>query len=154
MACDISPEELAAFAAGELAPARAAAIEEHVRSCGDCRRRLESIRAADEALSRLRSAPPPRLVVLEARRAISAQTRARRQEVMTLEEAAQFLRIGPDELEEIAEDLPAFELAGQVRVRRIRLIEWIEKRERRYVTESISSQASRLLAGLEEGIEP
>ena len=33
---------------------------------------------------------------------------------------------------EIVASLPAFELAGQVRVRRSRLIAWIEERERSY----------------------
>jgi hypothetical protein len=36
---------------------------------------------------------------------------------MTLGEVAEFLRVPPDALAEVAEDLPAFEIGGQVRVR-------------------------------------
>ena len=52
-------------------------------------------------------------------------------EIMTPAEVAAFLRIPLDDLEEVFDELPSFEFAGHVRVRRERLLEWIEQRERR-----------------------
>ena len=62
---------------------------------------------------------------------------------MTLDEVAAFLRIDPSDLGEVAEELPAFELGGQVRVRRERLIEWIQQRERAYTRQAGESWAAR-----------
>ena len=82
--------------------------------------------------------------VLAARRAVSrVLRRPHTPEVMTLDEVAAFLRVGPDELAEVVELLPAFELAGRIRVRRARLIEWIEQRERDYTRQATGSWAAR-----------
>ena len=62
---------------------------------------------------------------------------------MTLEEVAEFLRISGDELGEIVEELPAFELGGRIRVRRAKLLEWIQQRERDYSRDIASSWAAR-----------
>ena len=65
------------------------------------------------------------------------------QQIMTLDQVATFLQIDSDQLGEIAETLPAFELAGQIRVRRAKLIEWIEQRERDYSRNVAASWAAR-----------
>ena len=44
-------------------------------------------------------------------------------------------------------DWPAFELAGQIRVRRAKLVEWIERRERDFTRQSAASWAARATAG-------
>jgi len=92
--------------------------------------------------------------VLAASRTIAEATRATpRPEIMTLDEAAAFLRISPDELGEIAEELPAFELAGRIRVRRSRLIEWVARREADYARDTAASRVARVTAGrFEEGV--
>jgi len=69
---------------------------------------------------------------------------------MTLNEVAELLRISPDELGEIAEELPAFELAGRVRVRREKLMEWIAQRESAYARQVAASRVARAAAGLTE----
>lgn len=51
------------------------------------------------------------------------------QEVWTLEEVAQFLRISMDDLELELDTLPVFAVGAQVRVRRQALMEWIQSRE-------------------------
>ncbi len=148
MSCDVIYEELAAYAAGELDAARAAEIGEHLPACEVCRRRLEALAAADAALTRMRPEPPSPEAVLAARRALAdAVRRPAAPDVMALDEVAEFLRLTPDELEDVAEDLPAFELGGKVRVRRERLLEWIEQREREYARESMESWAARAAAG-------
>jgi transcriptional regulator with XRE-family HTH domain len=140
-------EELAAFAAGDIDAERRAETEAHVSACGECRGRLAALRELDAALGGLRRAEPSARAVLEARRALSREVRGTgTPEVMTLDEVAEFLRISPDELDEIAGYLPAFEIAGRIRVRRERLIEWIEDRELVHRRNMIASSVSRTLS--------
>ena len=133
MTCDMLEEDLARHAAGECDPGRAREIEAHLARCPQCQRRLRSIRKVDESLGILPPLAPPATTILSLRRAIAEAIGARpAPEIMTLEDVAGLLRISPGDMEEFAEDLPAFEIAGHVRVRRARLIEWIEQRERQY----------------------
>ena len=154
MNCDVTYEELAALAAGDLDEARAAEIREHTTNCEDCRRRLNDLAGADSALAALKPDLPSGEVILAVRRALSAEIRgAPTREIMTLDEVAGFLRMTPDEMAEVAEDLPAFELAGRVRVRRERLVEWIQLRERDYARRVAASWAARVTSGeLTEGV--
>jgi anti-sigma factor RsiW len=142
--CDVTYEELAAYAAGETGPTRQAEIAEHISQCERCRRRLAALKAADAALAGVRAERPPPAVVLAARRALAEQTRPQPPaEIMTIEEAAEFLRLSSEQIAEVAESLPAFELAGQVRIRRTRLIEWIQQRESDYCRTVTASWAAR-----------
>ena len=144
----LSIEELAEFASGELETARSREIEAHLERCAGCRSKLDALGEVDAALGSLRRAEPSARAVLEARRALSREVRGGGEPaIMTLDEVADFLRITPDRLEEIASGLPAFELAGQLRVRRERLVEWIEQRELLYVRRNIESSLARSLAG-------
>lgn len=144
MNCEVTYDKLTAFAAGDLDEKGLAEIREHSEDCHRCTKRLEIIQKADSVLSTLLPVFPPPSTVLAARRAISEVTRnVLRPEIMTLEEVAEFLRITPDELGEIAEDLPAFELAGQIRIRRTRLIEWIQQRERDYTHDAAAGWTAR-----------
>ena len=154
MDCEVTYEELAALAAGDLAAAREAEVLPHLADCDRCRRRLEAIRRADAALAAMQPARTPVDALLAARRAISrVLRRGEPAEIMTLDEVAEFLRISPQELGEIAEELPAFELAGHVRVRRARLIEWIQQRERDYTRQAAGSWAARAASGeLQRGV--
>lgn len=151
MNCDVTYEALAALAAGDVDATREAELREHVSQCSRCRQRLASVNRADAALTALPPVQPPRRAILAARQALSEVTRGpRAPEIMTLREVAEFLRITPDQLGEIVEELPAFELAGQIRVRRERLIEWVQQRERDYTR---SAAASWIARGVSTGIE-
>ena len=144
MSCEVTYEELAAFAAGDVEPDRQAEIRAHADACDDCRGRLAALRRSDAALAALPRISPAGGAILAARRAIAELTRAEPQhQIMTLEEAAEFLRISPEQLGEIAEELPAFELAGQIRIRRERLLEWLQKRERLYARHAAASWAAQ-----------
>jgi anti-sigma factor RsiW len=145
--CDVTYEELAALAAGDLPAEREGQVRAHLPACPRCRRRVEALGRADAALAVLRPQAPPPRAMLAVRRELAAVTRpARPAEVMTLEEVAAFLRITPDQLADVMEDLPAFELAGQVRVLRQRLIEWLGQRERDYSYHVGASWAARSVA--------
>lgn len=134
MDCDVSREDLARFAANEASRPEAARIERHLEACGRCSERLEGIRKADAALLALAPAQLPLRARHEARRALSREIRGEEDpaEIMTLDDVARYLRVGEDALREIADDLPAFEIGGRIRIRKARLIEWIEGRERAY----------------------
>ena len=51
-------------------------------------------------------------------------------EVLTLEETARYLKLTIGELIPLLDELPSFELAGRLRVRRAALDQWIETREK------------------------
>ena len=144
MHCEIPYEELSALAGGELDRERAAELREHVAACGDCRRRLAELGQIDEILKALPPVLPPAEAVLAARRALAREIRpVPALEIMTLEEVAEFLRITPQQLGEVVEELPAFELAGQIRIARQRLLEWIRQRERDYPRQDTESSLAR-----------
>ena len=83
-----------------------------------------------------------------ARRALSREVRGVPPEIMTLDEVAEFLRVSVDDLEEVATDLPAFEIGGQVRVRRSKLVQWVEARARTYARQRAETEVHGILAGL------
>lgn len=149
MDCEVSWEELAALAAGELHADRARELERHLSACATCQGRLKALKGVDAALPTLARMEPSAAALLAARRALSELVRGpRAPEIMTLEEVAQFLRVTVDDLTEVAAELPAFEIAGRIRVRRSRLIEWIEQRERARARSTIESEVAGILAGL------
>ena len=155
MTCDVTYDELAAFAAGDLAAEhapklwceRAYVVQEHVRQCPNCQTRLAALATVDDALRKLPHIGPPEQAVLNVRRALSRGIRAREPEVMTLQEVADFLRVSLEDLYETVDQLPAFEMAGRILVRRAKLVEWIEKREQAYVRQTVQGELARALAG-------
>lgn len=147
MSCTVTAEEIARLAAQDLDEARAQEVQAHAASCPECCERLAALRRLDVALGALPRLEPPASAILKARRALAAELRApAAPEILTLEESAAFLRISLDELEEIVLDLPAFELAGQLRIRRARLIEWVEARERAFTRNRAQSEIARILS--------
>jgi hypothetical protein len=144
LTCDVKYERLAAFTAGDLGPAAEAEIRRHASVCGRCRARLEALGQTDAELAALPPLEPPPATVQAARQLLSEVTReAAPRQIMTLDQVGEFLRLDPVQLDEIVEELPAFELAGQIRIRRERLIEWIEQRERAYARHTASSWVAR-----------
>ena len=156
MACDVTYEELAGLVAGDLDAQRGRWLQDHGASCPQCSGRIAALRGADGALRSLRRAEAPAHVLWRVRRALARELGGGSgPEVMTLEEVARFLRVRPEQLAEDVADLPAFESAGEVRVRRSKLIEWIQTRERAYARRSVQSTVARIVAGtLEVGGHP
>ena len=148
MRCDVQYEELSRFAAGEIEAERTRELEEHLGGCQECRGRVRALGNLEAVLRALPRIEPSSRAILNARRALSHELRGGgTREIMTLEEVADYLRMSLDDLEEILGGLPAFELAGQIRVRRDRLIEWIEQREFVYVRRNIESSLARAWSG-------
>ena len=144
MDCKIDYEELAAFAAGELEGELEGEIGRHLGECERCRTRLAALEKTDEALKRVGPYRPSAGALLRIRGALAQEVRGPAGlEIMTLAEAGEFLRLTGKQLGEIAGELPAFELAGQIRIRRTRLIEWLQQREQAYARQAAASWAAR-----------
>ncbi len=154
MICNVSYEELATWSAGDMAPGRQADIQHHITDCPQCQRRLASLGQADSAMVDLMRARPPAEAVLAARQAAARelQQAAQPPEIMTLAETAAFLRLSEEQLGDLADELPAFELAGQVRVRRQRLIEWIQQREQDYTRQTAASRVACAIRVIGKGV--
>jgi len=56
--------ELSAYLDGRLSPDRSRRLEEHLRSCDPCRRKIDDLRALAEALREMPEAPVPRSFAL------------------------------------------------------------------------------------------
>src|SRR4030042_1568337 len=56
--------ELSAYLDGRLSPDRSRRLEEHIRSCDPCRRKIDDLRALAEALREMPEAPVPRSFAL------------------------------------------------------------------------------------------
>ena len=147
-------EELAELAAGGLSEERGRELAAHTAECRSCSEWVAVLERVDAALGGLARVPPPAAVVLAARRAFGAITRPETcPEIMSLEEVGEFLRLGPEELAEIVESLPAFELGGQVRLRRRKLLDWIRQQEQQYAHRGMAKWSARARYGqVEEGV--
>jgi hypothetical protein len=147
MPCEITHEDLSEYALSDCAPERATKLAAHIGSCRECAARLAALRDVDVALGALPRRSPSAAGLLEARRALSQSIDDRRppgaHEIMSLEEVAQFLRIAEEDLEAIVDQLPSFEIAGRIRVRRARLVEWIEQRELLQMRERMRGELTR-----------
>ena len=146
---------LAAFAAGDMDAGRAGEIEAHVGSCENCRKKLAALADVDASVTALVEAEPPASVVLRVRRRLSEELRGRDEpEIMTLKEVAEYLRISLDDLGEVLDEIPAFELAGQIRIRRAKLVEWVERREQEFLRSRIASEVAALVGTARRRLSP
>lgn len=150
--CTISEDTLAAYAAGDLAPEQASSLALHIASCPHCANRLTRLRSLDQALKAYARQPLPHTTGRRTLDTLRDELQSTR-EIMTLDEVASFLRLTPAQADEVLCDLPAFELAGQIRVRRSQLIEWIQQQERLYQrnimrTATLQSLRSALAKGM------
>ncbi len=129
MTCD--PELLLAFLDGELSAEAEADLARHLADCVACRQTLASLRQSESGLSALAAAAPASESLAQVQRRVRQELgMVREREILTIEEAADFLRLQPDELAAVLDDLPWFELAGQIRFRREALVDWVRERER------------------------
>jgi hypothetical protein len=147
MNAHLTTEQLAAWTAGDLADGEASRVQAHVEDCRTCRERLDALRAVDAALDALRPVPPPVRTVAKVGKALAdSMSGPAGGEIMTLAEVGDFLRLSPEQLGEIVQELPAFELAGQLRVRRSALLRWVEGREASYRRRATAGWAAHAVA--------
>ncbi len=127
-------QHLSAYQSGELSPEERASIAKHLQHCDACQQHIHSFAQLD----RLCAQDPtpvlePKLARDILRDVLQEQRNARvakaPSDIMTLEEVASFLRVTPQELEWELDSLPVFSFAGRLRIRRDRLLDWIQERE-------------------------
>jgi len=148
MSCNRSFEELARFSAGDLPTSEAEEVAKHLSTCPNCQRKMAALDVVDEAFARWQPHEIPAGTLLSARRFLSDAMGIRQeQEILTLSEVAKLLRVGPDEMKDIIETIPAFEIAGRLRVRKAKLMEWVQEKEGSYSRANIQSNVSRILSG-------
>lgn len=143
MDCERCRERLSEYEARELAPAENEAVRRHLDGCEACRRRREELARLMEAVDTLPEEEPAETVSFAVRREVDrllAPGLAAAPEIMTLEEVARYLRVSVEAMEEELADLPAFEVAGELRFRKDRVAEWIRRREDDHVREMASAE--------------
>lgn len=143
MTCPFTDEQLAAWSTAGAE----AGIEwgGHVARCPSCQTRLTALQRMDQLLRQTITQPVPAALAERVRATLQRQWKST--EILTLEEVAAFLHLSIDQLDEITDELPAFELAGQIRVRKTKLLEWIEARERAYLRAITQSRTRRIIHG-------
>jgi anti-sigma factor RsiW len=148
MTCEQPYERLSEYLAGDLGTEDATALERHLTECAECRRRLDALRAATGRLAALPRLEPPYQTADATRRAVAALEGAGPPpEVMTPAEVARFLRVAVDDLEDVLAEVPAFEIAGKLRVRRDKLLAWIAEKERSFTRQALQSEVAGILSG-------
>lgn len=138
--------EMAWAQADELTVDEQAAFDAHLTECVDCRSEVEGVAHVRDALAPAPDEAGPGLDVLDRvkrRLATAAEAAAPVAEVLTPEEAAAFLQVTPEELYDNLDQLPAFEFAGRVRIRRRALEAWIEEKEQSFRQQSLAARRSR-----------
>ncbi len=144
-------EHLAAFSHGDLDLVRSARLKAALDRDDALRSRLNRIRAADLLLRALPRSEPSASGILTARQALArALKQVGTSEIMTLDEVAAYLNISLDELDALAEQLPAFEVAGRLRMRRVRLDEWIQQQERAFARRNAANATLCIVKGSDD----
>jgi len=146
MTCTQDPNSLLDYLDGELSAAAAAAVTSHLAGCPSCRRLLASLKDSERSLAELGNETAPVDALMRVQRRVCLDLGiAKEREILTLEDAADFLRLEADELAEVLDDLPWFELAGRIRFRRQALLDWVRKREQECARERLSRNLQREL---------
>lgn len=138
--------EMAWAQPGELDDAEQADLDRHLAECEDCRSEVEGVATVRESLAPAPDEEGPGLDVLarvKRRLATAAEAAAPVAEVLTPEEVAAFLQITLEELYENLDQLPVFEFAGRVRIRRRALEAWIEEKEQSFRQQSLAARRLR-----------
>ena len=106
-------------------------FERHLETCPACGDRLEELKGMREALRSACDRELPEESDLRIRRRLRSADEPTRggEEILDLEGVARLLKVTPAEVEEHLDEIPSFEIAGRLRFRRDRIIEWVGRRE-------------------------
>lgn len=133
MNCDTCAERLDEYVLGELTPSTQADVASHLDSCSTCREELAACRLISATLRQLRRYSPGAAACLRVSEAIHAgiapPRRAEYGPVLDFAELAEYLHVNPETLEHYVGDIPCFELGGRLLFRRVKVAEWIARRE-------------------------
>lgn len=154
MTCDIRLEQLSALLAGELDVTQTQVLRQHIERCPACATLAARLQDIDQQFRSAVDQPVPPEAARRARQAMHAAVqRQPTPEIMTLDEVGQCLRLTPSQLAQILEQLPSFSVAGEVRIRRDRLMQWVKDQEQQAFRDRVRSQAARSIRmAFEQGI--
>ena len=137
MDCHRVEELLSSYVNDELTEELSVALSEHLRDCSSCRLVEEELLAL-RSLCKQDSRPSladtkafDLLANIKSQVASEKEMASADNEILTMEEAAAFLRVSPRDLEEEFDTLPVFMIGNKLRVRRSQLLLWVEERERK-----------------------
>ncbi len=137
MDCNTVEELLSAYLREELTVLSHDEVSIHLANCPSCQNALNELEAIkslckkDVRPSLEQETAKDILGNIKAQIACEEALAATKHDIMTVEEAAAYLRVTPRELEEEFDTLPVFTIGGQLRIRRSRLLTWVEERERK-----------------------
>ena len=128
MTCLECRQLLSPYQKGELPPAAAAAVAAHAGDCPACSAKLAALRDLDGLLRGLPDREPSPASLLAIRERVHTELAGG--EIMDVDQVAAFLKLGREQVAHSLDELPCFEVAGEIRFRRSVLLEWIEAREK------------------------
>ncbi len=133
---------------GMLAGSARRKLLRHLAGCARCSEELARLRRALEALRETSLVEPSEATRAGLARVARGEERmpAAVPEVLELREVAAYLRVALADLEPLLDELPGFEIAGQIRFRREAIDRWIGEQERAYRTR-LRTSVVRMSAG-------
>lgn len=132
MNCERANPLLWPFAAAELADAPAAELAHHLEQCDACRRLLDGVRRLMASASALSQDEPARTLLLQTKEAVrlelerQGRVRVDFGPVMTPDDVAKYLKVDAALVYRHLDEIPHFEIDGEIRFLRERVDEWLE----------------------------
>ena len=130
-------EKLNAYFDGELNREELRKFQLHLESCVNCTNTLTQLESIRESLRSFNTVTMPDEADLRIRRFLKTDTGqlSIKDEILDIEELARFLKISVNEVVELLDRLPSFEVGGRIRFRKDRIIDWIANQEKKMVRE-------------------
>jgi anti-sigma factor RsiW len=134
---------------GEAPEGMRQAVAAHAAECGPCAEALTDLQRLREALAAPVDEGLPDAVRLRVMGALLAAAEARSEppEVLTLPEAAAYLRATQAAVLDLLAELPHFRVAGEVRIRRASLERWIAREEAHSAPDRLGAPVLTLYSG-------
>ena len=127
MTCLECQQLLSPYQKGELDADDANRVAGHVANCPACAKRIAALEHLDDMLRGLPAPPTPTSVLMSVRERVHEDVAGG--EIMDAGQVAAFLKLTQEQVLDSLDELPCFEIAGQIRFRRAALMQWIEERE-------------------------
>jgi anti-sigma factor (TIGR02949 family) len=150
MTCDLCSDRLSEFLAGELTSDEADDVRRHLDACPTCGRLFRAMQRVTALADALPDEPPPRSLAMRILGRVDqelAPDLGHAPEVLTLDQLARYLQLPRAALDEEMDTIPSFEIAGQLRFRRDRVLAWIEERETERERSRVDAELREIIGG-------
>lgn len=149
MKCAKYRQMLSEYQEGDLSKKEAVTAEKHLKTCKKCQKELESLREVSLLSKKLTRYEPGNKVVLEVKSFIYGKAQPERRTqfgpVLNMNDLAEFLRVDKETIEQYLDELPCFELGGNVLFRKKSIEEWMEAREKGFGFQIQRSRLNQIL---------